>query len=514
MNKLNNSLDLLNLEKILKKNGCKKIKHIFSDDYVFETYCMDETMQKTLKIRQENVFKLNIDEIVRKFGELLGFKINYYALFEESTIIEPQLKMSKHCWKHDCIIRLQLPYNQSAIEICLEYDEYDSHNKNSTKLNDKRKILQSNFFCDSFISYKESKNPDEHAHSIFYNDLIYKIFQYTCSMLKDKYLLAKIIYFRNYNGNNIKLDTELFDMITDYAKTDKINLSELVDQLMIKNESSKGCYCYDDEFKEFVLDTYEIELSGEFCNYDTFCELITEIEGQLSRNVKRFKKIMLASHKKLTEAGELIIELLDANSDKKYKVNKFVTDFIENDIHSMKDINVINELINDMSINNTHFMYALISKIEDALKNSNERSQYASSITKLYNAYCIKKSNSATQQNDMDNSNDVDSTNSSNSSDSSDSSDSSISSISPPRYVSDNSDHSTNSINSSDSSNINDSNDLSDLSDLSDIDDLSDSKKLTIKKNNKLTTKKNDKLTIKKNKSTTNKPKKISLCNK
>ena len=295
------------------------------------------------------------------------------------------------------------------------------------------------------------------------------------------------------------MDTELFDMITDYAKTDKINLSELVDQLMIKNESSKGCYCYDDDFKEFVLDTYEIELSGEFCNYDTFCELITEIEGQLSRNAKRFKKIMLASHKKLTEAGELIIELLDANSDKKYKVNKFVTDFIENDIHSMKDINVINELINDMSINSTNFMYALISKIEDALKNSNERSQYASSITKLYNAYCIKKSNSATQQNDMDNSNDVDSTNSSNSSDSSDSS---ISSISPPRYVS------NSSTNSSDSSNLND------MSDLSDSSDSSNSKKLTIKKNNKLTTKKNDKLTIKKNKSTTNKPKKISLCDK
>jgi hypothetical protein len=336
--------DFQELNNYLKIENNEKIE--FSSDYIFYFYNLDKINYTKLKLRPENVFKLNFLIIIKKikkyFKEEKNLKINIY--FEKSGIIDSQLKKIKCTYKHDVYIKIEHDDNiYSYREIGLEFFE-----KKHDRIKDFDKEISSNLVLDSYLFYKE----DDKNYYEFIKKSIYEIFLNITSILNNKYILSKILYFENYKClSNIKSDTELFNKIINWKKDNNLDFQDFFEELTLKNpENSFKLFKYD-EFLEYIEDNYNIKIkfnNNIFCEYKYFIDIINYVDPNCSTRIRDYRKIYTKIMDILLDASDKIIQFTSNSNKSKANIPKYINNLLSVHIQNFKDNYIIEKAYNNL----------------------------------------------------------------------------------------------------------------------------------------------------------------------
>jgi hypothetical protein len=205
--------DIKYLQKYLVKTD-QNISNIirFSSDYKFDYFNLDKMDCQKIKVRPENIFKINLYRVVVQLKKYF-FDINIEIFFETSGENDNMIKKNNCTFKHDIYIKLHGP--NSFYDIGLEYFE-SIHDR----IKDNDKDISSKINLDVYCVYNEKHNK-HNKYNKFMKETIYSLFLGICTLGDNPYILAKINYFKNSCDTTLEKlqsDTELFDTIIEYKK--------------------------------------------------------------------------------------------------------------------------------------------------------------------------------------------------------------------------------------------------------------------------------------------------------
>lgn len=313
LKKLNNYIDYYNYKNKLTK---QVLNLCYSWDYKFEIYDLDNVNMRVMKIRPENIFKLNFLIIIQKMKKYFN-KVNYPELkifidFERAGDFDMSRKKTQSTYKHDVYIKIEYmnKKNYQEKEIGIEYFE-TTHDR----IKDNEKKISSKIQLDSYIIYKE-ENRNYHT---FIKKTIYEIFLNICCVLDDKYILSKIIYFENHIINkNIKQDTMMFNKIINWKKNNEFNFEDFFDSSGIINPDNDKPFKKINSFIDYLKDNYEINIKfykNYLCEFNYFVEIINVIDSNCSPKIYDYRKTFTNMLSIMLDASNKIIELNNKKSN-------------------------------------------------------------------------------------------------------------------------------------------------------------------------------------------------------
>jgi hypothetical protein len=317
--KITNSNDLEILEYYLKNNDNIETKEIeITDDYKFNYIIYNDD-----NIRQENIFKLNLLNIVDKIKTYFQ-NVDIDIFFEKYTWADKEIKLTKAVYKHDAIINIKNKdldednEKSETFEIVLEYFE-----KVHNRFSDGDKNISAIQTSDEYIVLHE-KNDDIKE---FYTNTIYSLIKFICASTDDKYELSKILYYKNISKKkNISyLNYGYFSKIIDYKKNKTFNIEEFYNELKIKNFNFN-------EFVEFVEEEYELELDNENnCDSKYFDKLIIYINNNdiKSSFLDKYKDVYINVLNMLNDASNEIIKLMKIIRTKRFQLPTYIKNLLK-----------------------------------------------------------------------------------------------------------------------------------------------------------------------------------------
>jgi hypothetical protein len=347
--KIINLNDIEILAYYLKPNCAYETSITVAGKYKFNIIIYDKD-----NIRQENIFKLNLYNIVEKLKHYFKLvDINIY--FEKSTYVDKKLRKAISTYKHDVIINIKpkiiietdnktdknhCDYNknnnknnnidsdddiENTSEIVFEYFE-KIHNRFS---DDDKKILTELFSDEYFVFDINRDNIEE-----FMKDTIYNLIQLICVSMNDKYELCKILYYnKNYKNKNLIRSIEYFNEIINIMKHHKFDFNDFYNKInpcdidTEKKISKKN-------FIEFLEDTYGFDLNidkNNCCSSEIFVKIIMylEINKISSPRIESYKNIYGNAVNALILASERIIEILSKQRMKRQNIPLLVKNFLK-----------------------------------------------------------------------------------------------------------------------------------------------------------------------------------------
>lgn len=287
----------------------------FSYDYSFEFYNVDKMNFEDMKIRPENIFKLNFLIIVKKMRKYFD-KINFPGLklivdFEKAGFIDTIKKIPQATYKHDVYIKIEYSNDTDYMEreIGLEYFE-TTHDR----IKDQEKKVSSEIQLETYMVYEEK----DYKYEEFMKKAIYEIFLNISCVLNNKYILTKIIYFQNHIANkNIKQDTLIFNNILDWKKNNKFNFEEFfIGSRPINPDNDKP---FDDyiNFKKYFEDNYRIKImidDNKCCKFEYFEEIINRIDYDMCPKIYDYRKTFTNMMNIMLDASDKIIFMANDKS--------------------------------------------------------------------------------------------------------------------------------------------------------------------------------------------------------
>jgi len=304
-----------------KNNTIKEITVAGKYKFTYKIYKKDD-------IRQENIFKLNYYNIIEKLKYYFP-QVNILIDFEKPTYIDKELKKKNTTYKHDVIVNFKKydkddkEYNiDNTFEIVLEYFE-----KKHNRFNDEDKRISTNLFTDEYYVYDVNKDDMNE----FITSTIYGMIQTICVTTNDEYELCKILYFdKSYKNNNLLNTIQYFNKIIDIQKNNKFNLKQFFRDIKPYNPDIEEEFKDLDEFKDYIEDTYEINIKyidiKYNCNADIFSNLIMHLNNSIDTNdiIVNYKNIYLNAMKALNTASKKIIEILQKQRSKRLQLPEFI----------------------------------------------------------------------------------------------------------------------------------------------------------------------------------------------
>ena len=338
LKKINYCIDYYNRTNNIDKNTC--IVN-YSSDYEFEFYNLDKMNMEQIKIRPENIFKLNFLIIIKKFKKYFN-KLNFDGIqiiidFEKAGIIDSQLKIPQATYKHDVYIKIEYHNgdNYDEREIGLEYFE-TIHDR----IKDFEKQISSEMQLESYYVYKEK----DKKYYEFMKKIIYEIFLNICCILNDRYILSKIIYFEKYVINkNLKQDTLIFNKMIEWNKNDKFNFEEFFLTTGVINPNDEKVFKKYPEFIKYLKEFHEIDIildKDNFCKFDFFEEIINIIDSDCSPKILDYRKTFTKMMKIMLDASDKILELGNKSKRNKQNLSKYLNNLLCLHITNLKDIEI------------------------------------------------------------------------------------------------------------------------------------------------------------------------------
>lgn len=327
LKKLNNYVDHYNN----KNNMTKQVLNVhFSSDYVFKIYDLDNMNVRQMKIRPENIFKLNFLLIIKKIKKYFN-EIDYPGLkiiigYEKAGDIDLDRKIAQATYKHDVYIKIEYTNetNYQEKEMAFEYFE-TKHDR----IKDNEKKISSEVQLSLYDVYEE-KNKN---YNVFIKKTIYKIFENICSVLNDKYILSKITYFEKYVKNkNIKQDTLMFNKMIEWKKNDEFDFENFFDTSCMINPDDNKPFKKIKKFIDYLKENYEITIEfnkGYLCRFNYFVEIINVIDSNCSPKIYDYRKTFTNMLSIMLDASNKIIEL----NNKKSKLIKYNLPLYLDNIH-------------------------------------------------------------------------------------------------------------------------------------------------------------------------------------
>lgn len=309
---LNKYIDYYNSQNKLTKNT-NIIS--FSYDYSFEFYNVDKMNFEDMKIRPENIHKLNFLIIVKKMKKYFD-KINFPGLklivdFEKAGFIDIVKKIPQATYKHDVYIKVEYLNDKDYVEreIGLEYFEI-LHDR----IKDQEKKISSEIQLETYMIYEEKHG----KYKEFMKKAIYEIFLNISCVLNDKYILTKIIYFQNYIQNkNIKRDTLIFNKIVEWKKNNKFNFEDFfLGSRPINPENDKPFNDYE-EFVEYLDNYHKIKIiidDNNCSQFNYFTEIINKIGSDICPKIYDYRKTFTNMMNIMLDASDKIIMMSNEKS--------------------------------------------------------------------------------------------------------------------------------------------------------------------------------------------------------
>ena len=222
-------------------------------DYTFKIYKPQDT-----KTRPEVFFKVNFLNIVLDLRKYFN-NVNINFDMEKPTIVNHQIMNTNACLKPDVLITLseldeadnqdnqnnqnnqnnqdeqdyyshEIDDDSKPFELVLEYNEKKSH-KPETDESRKYRMEQ---FCDSYIVFDEKKKT---TIIEFYEKTIFDLIKYICSLTKNKYILAKILFWEgNKHKKNYKTEQQRFNKLLKIQEQKSCDFEDFYNQLNPKDE--------------------------------------------------------------------------------------------------------------------------------------------------------------------------------------------------------------------------------------------------------------------------------------
>ena len=334
--KLKNISDIKKLEKyivnqindnILSDSLINSLK--FSSDYEFTYYDLDKIDCDKIKVRPENIFKLNfliIIKILEKYFKNIKFKISFEAAGEN----DKSIKKPSATFKHDIYIII-FDDDDNYYDFGLEYFE-TIHDR----IKDDDKELSSLVNLDSYFYYEEkSKN-----YNIFMQETIHSIITSICSLIDEPYILSKINYFNNYkNSKTLKIDTELFNQIINWKKNDLVDFEKFFNDLQPKNQLTDKFFSIN-EFLEFINNEYNIDINfvndNFLCDYKYFINVIVLVDNNCSDKIQHYLKIYTRTMDILINSQKQIISFIKKTNNNKKFIPRYLQNFLRLHIQNYK----------------------------------------------------------------------------------------------------------------------------------------------------------------------------------
>jgi hypothetical protein len=332
--KIINLEDLQILEYYVKNinNDKIKLKNIqITDDYKFNYIIYND-----VNIRQENIFKLNLLNIINKLKTYF-VNVDIDIFFEKYTWADKEIKITKAVYKHDVIINIKNIDEEdddninNTFEIVLEYFE-----KIHNRFSDGDKYISAKQTSDEYIVFNE-KTDDIND---YYTDTIYSLIKFICATSDDKYELSKILYYKNISKKkNISL-MQYFNKIIDYKKNKTFNFENFLKELWIKNKDTNKYYTLD-EFIYFLEEEYEIEIELDDlnnCDIKYFEKVIMGInENDIdSEIILEYRYVYINALNMLNDASDEIIKLMKTIRIKRFQLPTYVKNLIKYHKHNLK----------------------------------------------------------------------------------------------------------------------------------------------------------------------------------
>jgi hypothetical protein len=324
----------------------------FSSDYEFKYFDLVKINCEDIKIRPENIFKLNFLMIVKTLNKyfknsLLNIEIQYEVPGENDKLI----KKYNSTFKHDVYIKIS--NNNNYYDIGLEYFE-TIHDR----IKDDDKEISSIVNLDGYYVYEEKKN----NYNDFMHEVIHNLLICTCALNDDPYTLSKINYFKNYKETKtLKKDTELFNKIMKWKKNNLIDFELFFEDLRPKNQETQERY----EYNEFIEYLEELNINIKFnnkneCGYKYFIDIIINLDNNISTGIYEYRKIYTRTMDILLESQSQIIDFIKKSNMKKKSIPLYINNFLRNHIqnytseYTLSKVleNLISKFKNNPSISN------------------------------------------------------------------------------------------------------------------------------------------------------------------
>ena len=299
----------------------------FSSDYEFKYFDLLKINCEEIKIRPENIFKLNFLMIVKTLNKyfkdsLVNIEIKYEVPGENDKLI----KKYNSTYKHDIYIKIS--NNNNYYDIGLEYFE-TIHDR----IKDDDKEISSIVNLDGYYVYEEKKN----NYNDFMHEVIHNLLTCTCALNRDPYTLSKINYFKNYKETRtLKTDTELFNQIMKWKKNNLVDFELFFNKLIPTNQETKELFEYD-KFIEYLEEIHNINIkfnNKNECEYRYFIDLIVNLDNDMSTMIFNYKKIYTRTMDILLESQNQIIDFIEKSNMKKKSIPLYINNFLRNHIQN------------------------------------------------------------------------------------------------------------------------------------------------------------------------------------
>lgn len=369
MSKTKLTIDLPSIKNLLDKaisKGSTNINTIpikLSNDYIFNLFFVkdEEILKKELNTKMEYVFNVNISTIVNTIKKIKEFSNLVYSFgFRENLKSEEKLIAKKNCHKIDAIIRIE--NSADDVEMCVEYNEYNSHSKmTKNRSEDSFKESHISQFCHYYEQYHEQETPEVSYFIEFYTDLIFTIFQYSCSILENKSTLAKILYFKNYVGKNIKIDTTKFNNLLKYHAMQNIKLQYIYEEFNPIDLETDEQFDSIESFKKYLVDNHGINVDKKnMISFSNFGKMIVNLDANISSQLQTYKKIYASFMDSIIEASDVIISLCKRNDKQIKQRPQFVKNVITHYLFNLSDEFLVETAVKSATADNKQLINTII----------------------------------------------------------------------------------------------------------------------------------------------------------
>jgi hypothetical protein len=333
--KIINSDDLKILEYYLEnvnKDNIESEDIEITDDYKFNFIIYNDD-----NIRQENIFKLNILNIVDKL-KVYFQTVDIDIFFEKYTWADKEIKLTKAVYKHDIVINIKNKNvdedneKSETFELALEYFE-----KIHNRFSDGDKNISAIQTSDEYIVLNEKTD----NFKKFYKNTIYSLIKFICASSDDKYELSKILYSKNINNTNT-MTYGYFSKIIELKKNKIFNFKDFYDDIYPKNIDT-GEFFTIDEFIDFLMEECKINIECDDdynCAVKYFDKIILFLcENQIeSCLISKYKNAYSIALNMLNDASDEIIKLMKTIRTKRFELPTYVKNLMKYHKDNLKTI--------------------------------------------------------------------------------------------------------------------------------------------------------------------------------
>ncbi len=313
----------------------------FSSDYEFSYFDLSEIDCNKIKVRPENIFKINFEMIVKKLKKYFPdtkIIINFESPSENDLLI----KKYNCTYKHDACIKLVNKDNETY-DIALEYFEY-VHDR----IKDDDKDISSKVILDGYYVYHEASN----NYNDYMKETIYNIMISICAIEDNPYTLSKVNFFNNYkNIKSLKTDTQMFNEIIGWKKSNYVNFEKLFNNLMLRNPNTEEEFEIE-EFVDYIKDKYKVKIeftnNTYYCNYISIVDMIVQINTDYSPKIYSYRKIYSRTMDILIDSQKQMIKWIKQMNNFRKLIPQYLDSFLRVRIQNYRYSDTQNKVISNL----------------------------------------------------------------------------------------------------------------------------------------------------------------------